>query len=105
MKNHEEETQLRIRPRPAETVPIQIPKDTLASLKKVAERRDMSYQALLKFYIGLGLRQDLAKLFSDHVLETTAEVLARHIPSEAEVSAILAEIRDEAAISNGDEND
>jgi hypothetical protein len=42
---------------------------------------------------GQGLRQDLAKLFGDRVLETTAEVLAKHIESEEEVSAILREIR------------
>ena len=53
----------------------------------------MSEQALLKFYIGQGLRQDLAKLFGDRVLETTAEVLAKHIQSKDEVSAILQEIR------------
>lgn len=85
--------ELHIRPRPTETVSLEIPKDTLESLKKVAARRDMSYQALLKFYIGQGLRQDLARLFGDRVLETAAEVLARHIQSEEEVSAILQEIR------------
>jgi len=35
--------------------------DALASLKKVAAMRDMSYQALLKFYIGQGLRQGLSQ--------------------------------------------
>jgi hypothetical protein len=88
-----EEFELYIRPRPAETVSIEIPKDTLESLKKEAASRDMSYQALIKFYVGQGLRQDLAKLFGDRVLETTAEVLAKHVKSEEEVSAILREIR------------
>ena len=94
MKNPEPE--LHIRQRPSEAVSIQIPLDTLASLKKVAESRDMSYQALIKFYIGQGLRHDVGKLFSDRVLETTAEVLARHTLSEEEISAIIAEIRAEA---------
>ncbi len=93
MKNHKEKFELNLRPRPTETVSIEIPKDTLESLKKMAAKRDMSYQALLKFYIGQGLRQDLARLFGDRVLETAAEVLARHIQSEEEVSAILQEIR------------
>lgn len=96
MKKPEEEFELHFRPRAVETVSIQIPTDALASLEKVAASRDMSYQALLKLYIGQGLRQDLAKLFSDRVLETTAQVLARHIPSEEEVSAIIREIRVEA---------
>lgn len=93
MKKDREEFELHIRPRPTETVTLEIPKDALESLKKIAAKRDMSYQALLKFYIGQGLRQDVARLFGDHVLETAAEVLAKHIQSEEEVSAILREIR------------
>jgi hypothetical protein len=40
------------------------------------------------------LRQDLAKLFSNRVLEATAQVLAQHIQSEEEISTIIQEIRD-----------
>jgi hypothetical protein len=96
MKKHKE-FELRLRPRAVETVSIEIPVDTIASLKKAAASRDMSYQALLKLYIGQGLRQDLTRLFSDRVLETTAQVLARHIPSE-KVSAIIREIQVEAVV-------
>ena len=95
MKKLEEPT-LSLRPRATESVTITIPKDTLDSIKKVAASRDMSVEALLKFYIGQGLRQDLAKLFSDRVLEMTAQVLARHIQSEEVISAIIREIRVEA---------
>ena len=97
MKKPEEELGLNFRKRSSETISIEIPSDTLASIKSVAANRDMSYQALLKFYVGQGLRQDLTKLFADHVLETTAQVLARHIESEEQVSAILQEIRTEAS--------
>lgn len=90
-----EEFELRVRPRPAETVSIKIPVDTLAAIRKVAAKRDMSEESLLKLYIGHGLRQDLARLFSDHLLETTAQVLSRHLESEEEVSAIIEEIRGE----------
>ncbi|MGH1395708.1 MAG: hypothetical protein ACRAVC_17020 [Trichormus sp.] len=93
MNNPEEEFILQLHPRLNETVTLEIPKDTLESLKKIADSRDMSCEALLKFYIGQGLRQDLAKLFSNRVLEATAQVLARHIESEAEISDILQEIR------------
>jgi hypothetical protein len=93
MNNPEEEFTLHLHPRPHETVSLEIPKDTLESLKKIADSRDMSDEALLKFYIGQGLRQDLAKLFSNRVLEATAQVLAKHIQSEAEISDILQEIR------------
>ncbi|MEH2362449.1 hypothetical protein [Nostoc sp.] len=72
MNKHEEELELHLRPRATETVSINIPTDTLRSLKKVAANRDMTLDALLKFYIGQSLRQDLAKLFSERVLESTA---------------------------------
>ncbi|HEY9675019.1 MAG TPA: hypothetical protein V6D11_26495 [Waterburya sp.] len=55
----------------------------------------MSLEALLKLYIGQSLRQDLAKLFSNRVLEATAQALARHIQSEEKISTIIQEIRDE----------
>ena len=97
MKNHDEELELRIRPRPSEQVTIDIPTDTLETLKKVASSRDMSYQALLKLYIGQGLRQDSAQLYADRVLEMTAEVLAQHLDSKEEVAAILQEIHRKTA--------
>lgn len=93
MKMREQKAEFQIRPRPTETVSLEIPIDTLESLKKVAAKRDMSHQALIKFYVGQGLRQDLARLFGDRILETAAEVLAKHLQSEEEVSAILEEIR------------
>jgi hypothetical protein len=49
------------------------------------------------------LRQDLSKLFADRVLETTAEVLARHLESKEKVSTIIREIR-EARIPSGNEH-
>jgi len=64
MNNSEEEIKLELRPRKAEIVSLNIPIDTLASLEKIAANRDMSVEALLKFYIGQGLREDLAKVFS-----------------------------------------
>ena len=103
MKKPDEETPkaeegfvLQFRPRASTKVTLQIPVDTLASLEKVATSRDMSAEALIKLYVGQGLRQDLARLFADRVLEKTAQVLTRHIQSEEEVSAILNEIRVEA---------
>lgn len=77
MEKTEEGFALHLRSRSVSTVSLQIPVDTLASLEKVAASRDMSPQALMKFYIGQGLRQDLTKLFADRVLEKTAQVLTR----------------------------
>lgn len=97
MSNPDEITILRVHPRPSEEVILSIPQTALASIREVAETRDMSPEALMRFYIGQGLRQDVARLFSERVLEKTERVLERHIHSEEERSAILREIREEAA--------
>ncbi len=81
MNKPDDEFTLQLRPRLQEKVSLDIPADTLVSLKKVAASRDMSCEALIKLYIGQGLRQDLAKSFSNCVLEATAQVLAQ--PPEA----------------------
>lgn len=94
----EEGFPLRLHPRPQNTVSVQLPTDVLESLEKIAASRDMPLDALLKLYIGHGLRQDLAKAFADRMLEKTAQVLTRHIASEEEVSAILREIRVETKV-------
>jgi hypothetical protein len=98
MQKPEDSFEVRLNPRPSEIFHLQIPADTLASLEKVAASRDMSLQALLRLYVGQGLRHDLARLYSDRVIEKTAYVLARHLPSEDEVAAILREIQLEAVV-------
>jgi hypothetical protein len=84
---------LKFRERESEGVTLNIPKDVLASLEKVAKKRDLSVHALLKIYIGRNLRQDLANYFSDNILERTEEVLSRRLQSKEEVSEILREIK------------
>ena len=56
----ETKTNLRLKPRQTESVSIEIPLETMESLRRVATHRDMSESALLKVYIGSGLRQDLS---------------------------------------------
>ncbi|MDD1417458.1 hypothetical protein MEN41_23585 [Dolichospermum sp. ST_con] len=94
MSNHEE-LKLQLRPRNTEVVSLKIPTDTLTSLEEVAANKDMSIEALLKFYIGQGLREDIAKLFNERLLNTTAQVLSRHLQSEQAVSQIMQEIKAE----------
>ncbi len=89
--------QLTVRPRPMEVVTLKVPVDTLEMLGRVAESRDMSVEALMKLYVGQGLRQDLAKRFGERLLESTASVLSRHLESEQEINAILREIQLETA--------
>ncbi|MFM9161025.1 MAG: hypothetical protein ACKOPK_24680 [Dolichospermum sp.] len=92
MNNHEE-IKLQLRPRNTEVVSLKIPTDTLASLAEIAADKYMSIEALLKFYIGQGLREDVAKLFNEKLLNTTAQVLSRHLQSEEAVSQIMQEIK------------
>jgi len=85
--------ELHIRPRSTTSLTVSVPIDTLETLKQVAISRDMSVEALLRLYIGHGLRQDLAQRFADRVLDMTAQVLARHGQSQEQVDAIVREIR------------
>lgn len=89
--------QLAIKPRPMAAVTLKVPVDTLEALGRIADDRDMSVEALMKLYVGQGLRQDLAKRFGERLLESTASVLSRHLESEQEISAILREIQLETA--------
>lgn len=96
MKTSSKEPKLRLRERPVQSVNVLIPEDVLDSLGQVANARDMSVDALMRYYIGQGLRQDLARLFADKMFDTTAAVLAKHLHSQEEVSLILDEIREAA---------
>ncbi len=81
--------------REQETVELKldIPKRVLDSLEKVAAKRNLPLEAVVKFYIGQGLRLDVANFFSGNVLEKTEEVLSRRLQSKEEVSEILHEIK------------
>jgi hypothetical protein len=92
----EEGFELHFRERPSGELKLRLPLDVIASLEKVAAAQDKSAEALVKFYIGQSLRQGLAKLLANRVLEKTAQVLTHHLESEEEVSEILKEIRAEA---------
>jgi hypothetical protein len=93
MSQPEFPTELHFRPRSTTTVTLSIPADTLETLEQVATGRDMSVEALLKLYIGQGLRHDVAQRFADRVLDLTAQVLARHGQSQEQVDVIVREIR------------
>lgn len=93
MSQSEFPTELHLRPRPTTPVTLNIPMDTWATLEQVANSRDMSVEALLKLYVGQGLRHDTAQRFADQVLDLTAQVLARHGQSQEQVDAIVREIR------------
>ena len=97
MSQPEFPTELHLRPRPTTTVTLNVPSDTFATLQEVASNRDMSVEALMKLYIGQGLRHDVAQRFAERVLDLTAQVLARHGQSQEQVEAIVREIRSATA--------
>lgn len=57
----EEGFTLRFYPRETKEVTLEISADTLETLKRKADEKDLPLKALLKFYIGQGLRQDLSE--------------------------------------------
>ncbi|MCG8347715.1 MAG: hypothetical protein MI924_08045 [Chloroflexales bacterium] len=93
MRQPEFPTELTSQPCPTTSVTLTIPIDTLESLEQVATHRDMSVEALLKLYIGQGLRHDIAQRFADRVLDLTAQGIARQGHSPEQVDIILREIR------------
>jgi hypothetical protein len=53
-----EPTRLTLRNRGTTSVTLSVPVDVLAQLERIATARDMSVEALLRLYIGSGLRGD-----------------------------------------------
>lgn len=88
---------LRPRPRPSTDVTIRMPLDVVASIEGVAAKRNISREALIRFYVGQGLRQDL---YPYDLLTAAKQVLSSHFQSEEEVAAILKDIQSVAATSN-----
>jgi len=57
----EEGFALKFYPRETNNVSLELSADTIDLLRKKAEEREMPLEALLKFYIGQGMRQDLSE--------------------------------------------
>jgi hypothetical protein len=87
--------------RPTTMISLRIPVDVLEKLKKIAPAKGMSgYQALMKYYVGKGLREDLPlvrQVESAEKLESTLtrlglkadqidevwEALGSHVPEKS----------------------
>lgn len=74
-------------------VTVKIPTDTLADLQAIADKKDMSLEGLIKFYIGQGLRADLTQLRADQTLNAAQQVLSEHLNSSEAAARIVDEIR------------
>jgi hypothetical protein len=60
-------------------VSLRMPEDVVENLKRIAPLKGMSgYQALIKFYVGMGLRRDLETLWLQEVPERIQGILAKH---------------------------
>lgn len=94
MNNNKDYT-LTIKPRSTEIISIKIPSDTLEQLEKIAQEKDMSLEALIKFYIGKNLREEISQKFSQKLMNSTLKVLNKYISSDSERAKIIKETQSE----------
>ena len=77
--------------RPVTTITLRMPVDVVEDLKRIAPMMGFTgYQALLKAYVGQGLRHDLDRLDNDAVTALVTS-LKRHGVSEAVIAEALNE--------------
>ena len=78
--------------RPMTMVSIRIPEDVIEDLKRVAPMLGFSgYQALIKAYIGQGLRADLERLESSVEVSALIKSLRKKGVKEEVISSAMAE--------------
>jgi hypothetical protein len=83
--------------RPMTMVSIRIPDDVIEDLKRVAPMLGFSgYQALIKAYIGRGLRTDLERLEGGIELSALLESLRKKGVKDEIISSAMAEIQSSA---------
>ncbi len=76
-----EMVEVTIRPRPMETINLEIPRTALEMLERVAAERDTSVHGLLKMYISHALREDWRAFFPNVVSPAAQELLHRRTTS------------------------
>lgn len=60
-------------------VSLRMPEDVVENLKRIAPLKGMSgYQALIKYYVGVGLKRDLEALWLQEVPERIQGILSKH---------------------------
>ena len=76
--------------RPTTSITMRIPVDVLEDLRQVAPIKGMSgYQSLIKYYVGQGLRRDLADIKRKDFTERTKFVLQKYNVSPKAIEEIL----------------
>ena len=72
-----------VKHRPMTSITLRIPEDVVDSLKELAPKRGFSgYQALLKFYIGEGLRADETRFFFGAARQLAEALKRRGVSAE-----------------------
>jgi hypothetical protein len=78
--------------RPMKMVSLRIPEDVLEDLKRIAPLLGFSgYQALIKAYVGQGLRADLERLEGSVEISTLIESLRKQGVKDEIISSALSE--------------
>jgi hypothetical protein len=86
--------------RPMTMVSIRIPDDVIDDLKRVAPMLGFSgYQALIKAYVGQGLRTDLERLESGIEISVLIESLRKKGVKDEIISSAMAEAQSPASVS------
>ncbi len=76
--------------RPMISITVRMPEDVVESLKAIAPLRGFSgYQALLKAYVGEGLRRDEAMMEADHSARLLLALKKRGVPDSVIEEALL----------------
>lgn len=97
--NNPDALELKVNSRVSEAVTVKIPTDTLSDLRAIADKKDMSLEGLIKFYVGQGLRADLTQLRADQTLNAAQQVLAEYLNSSEAAARIVDEIRQRSIAS------
>jgi hypothetical protein len=85
--------------RPMKMVSLRIPEDVLEDLKRIAPLLGFTgYQALIKAYIGQGLRADLERLEGSVEISTLIESLRKQGVKDEIISSALSEAQSMADV-------
>ncbi len=98
MKSLRDRLQVRMRKnRPMTTISIRIPEDLIEEMKEFAPLLGFSgYQALLRSYIGEGLRRDEA-LFAQPEIKVLGETLRKNGIAEDVIEKVIAQTLQKSA--------
>ena len=85
--------------RPMKMVSLRIPEDVLEDLKRIAPLLGFTgYQALIKAYIGQGLRADMERLEGSVEISTLIESLRKQGVKDEIISSALSEAQNMADV-------